>query len=397
MFRTPLAPLGLLAAISACGGPPPAPTTPTPSAEAAPPAAASRSRRARSDEGEAQEFPLGREVAVSGTGVRFQPPRGSQRSALGSTFIHPRRRIQIVIAAAEGDLSIHEQFLGGLQGEADEETSEELTLDGAESTLVVDRMTQGEAELERVWLVSRRGTRSVALMAVYAAEQSDTLRGLLRASLQTAHFDERTPLDPESAVGWRLPPVEGLSLVRTASTSLSYSPTGSPPPPNSTAPALFVMPLPFQVPPAQRDAVCPQVLAQLVSLPESVERESGRVDAGEVQGCDLTASLEDPALATYAALVFRGEGAFMIGGTVAAESSSPWIERFRAAARSVEPMTRTPAETEAAEREAAEAGADDDDDVEAEQAPSAFESRRPARAPRRARRPVDEEEEEAQE
>lgn len=334
-------------ALAACGGARPVARTSTEGG----PSATQRAERAD----EAEAFPLDRPRTVPGTGVRIRTPRGSQRSAMGSTFIHPRRRIQIVVAAADGDLSVHQQFRAGLRGDAETIDEQDVELDGAPATLVVDRLAQGETELERVWVLARRGTRSVAAMGVYAADRSESLRGLVRASVLSTRFDDRVAVDPEAAVGWRVAGVEGLRLVRTASTNVSYSIDGRPPPGGTTDPLLFMMPIPVALPDAERAQICSEVLAQLVHLPDGQDVERAPIDAGEVQGCEIAGMAGGtPALATYAALVFRGEAAFMVAGT--AGSREPWIARFRAAARTLEPVESAPDPAEEEPRDAPDDG-----------------------------------------
>ncbi|MDQ3032918.1 MAG: hypothetical protein M3Y87_10910 [Myxococcota bacterium] len=286
---------------------------------------------------ELADFPLGPRIAIPGTGISVEPPRGSERSGVGSTLVHPRRRIQIVIAAAEGDLSVHQQFRTGLRAEAEEIESEEIEINGEPATLIVDRMSQGDVELERVWAIQRNGTRSGAVMGVYAADRAEVLRDYLRASIRTMQLDPSVAIDPEVALGWRVQPGEGLQLVRAASTNVSYSPDGQPPP-GVGAPMLLLMPLPVEVPASERAALCPQILAQLVQV-SSADAAQGTIDAGEVTGCDTSATTTDePRLTTYAALVFRGDAAFMVVASANAAPRSPWLQRFRAAARTLEPV-----------------------------------------------------------
>jgi hypothetical protein len=288
---------------------------------------------------ELADFPLDARVAIPGTGVSVEPPRGSERSAVGSTLVHPRRRIQLVIAAAEGDLSVHQQFRTGLRGEAEEIESEEIQIGGEPATLVVDRMEQGEVQLERVWVILRNGTRSAAAMGVYAADRAETMRDYLRASVRTIQVDPAVALDPEAALGWRVEPTEGLQLVRAASTNVSYSANGAPPA-GVGEPMLLLMPLPIEVPASERAGICPQILAQLVQT-SSADAQQATIEAGDVTGCDTSATTTDaPRLTTYAALVFRGDAAFMIVASANHAPRSPWLARFRATARTLQPVAR---------------------------------------------------------
>lgn len=286
-----------------------------------------------------EDFPLGERVSIPGTGVSVEPPRGTQRSASGSTLVHPRRRIQIVVAAAEGDLSIHQQFRSGMRAEADEVESREIEVDGVPATLVIDRMEQGEVELERVWVVLREGTRSAAVMGLYAADRSEQLRDYVLASVLTTEVDPSVRIDPEAALGYRIVPGESLQLVRAASTNVTYSTDGQPPP-GVGAPMMMLMPLPIDVPAAQRAELCPQILSQLVQVAAGPDAEATSLTGEDLAGCDrAVTTTEEPRLATYAALVFRGDAAFMILGSTEAGGRDPWIARFRAAARTLQPVT----------------------------------------------------------
>jgi hypothetical protein len=293
----------------------------------------------RAEREELADFPLGERVTIPGTGVSIEPPRGSESSAVGSTLIHRRRRIQIVVAAAEGDLSVHQQFRQGLRGDAEEIESEEIEVNGRPATLIVDRMDQGQVQLERVWLLVRNETRSAAAMGVYSADRSETMREYLRASVRTMAVDPSVAIDPEAALGWRVEPGTGLTLVRAASTNVSYSSNGQPPP-GVGEPMLLLMPVPIDVPASERAELCPQILGQLVQS-SSTDTRQETIEAGEVMGCDTSATTtEDPRLDTYAALVFRGDAAFMVVASATTAPRSPWPARFRAAARTLAPVAR---------------------------------------------------------
>jgi hypothetical protein len=81
--------------------------------------------------------------------------------------------------------------------------------------------------------------------------------------------------------------------------------------------------------------VCGRVLEQLVQVPSAGEVTA--IEAESVVGCEVEgATEEEPRLATYAALIFKDDGAFMVGGTALREQREAWLPRFRAAARTVE-------------------------------------------------------------
>ena len=297
-----------------------------------------RHEGAAAAEADEADLPLDPPQVVAGTGVTVRPPRGSERASIRSTFLHPRRRLQIVVWAAEGDLAAHQQLREALSGEAEQLEAEDVEIDGTTASCIVDRQAQGDAELERVWVLARRGTRSVAAMGVYASQRTDALRALVRASVMSVHFDDHAPIDPEAALGWRLAPGAGLTLVRSSSTNLNYTPDGQAPEPGELAPVLFLQPLPIQVPESERGAMCTEILGQLVPIPPEVAVERGTIDAGPVTGCDMSASTRsEPRLSAYWALVFRDAGTFLVGGTVEEAQRATWIARFRSAARTVEP------------------------------------------------------------
>jgi hypothetical protein len=331
--------------LGACGGarPPPAQDATSAATGAERERREQRARRPSADE----EMPLGEPVAIPGTGVTLRPPRGTERSSYGSTLLHRRRRIQMLVWAAEGDLASHQQFRAGLTADAERVEDEEVQVDGTPATLTVDRMEQSGTGIERVWVLVRRGTRSIAAMGLYAADRADTLRDLVRASLLSIDFDETAPLDPEAALGWRVAGIEGLQLVRASSMNVSYSVDGQAPRNGDGDPALFLTPVPMELGESERAVLCDPILAQLVQIPADVEVQRAAIANGELQGCEVSAIAPappegtrgaPPQLAVYFALLFRGGGAFLVAGTVEQARREPWLTRFRAAARTLEPV-----------------------------------------------------------
>jgi len=154
--------------------------------------------------------------------------------------------------------------------------------------------------------------------------------------------------------------------VRTASTNVSYSVDGQPPQNDAMTPMLFLVPIPIEVPPDQRSSLCTRILDQLVQVPEDATPERHPIDAGEVQGCDVVAAAgQSGEQTTYAALVFRGPAAFMVGGTVGTPQREQWIARFRSAAATLTPVRELPAPTRRAAR--GEEDEEEDEDVEEEE------------------------------
>ena len=342
--------------LSACGGSS-APTTPTDSARAR----AERSAGDEDDEGERRdddeeedeedeggdEFPLDTAQALPGTGVSMRPPRGSEAMELGSGFLHQRRRIQIIVAVTEGDDELLTRFREGLAANAEEVDTEEVAIGGHTAQLTIDRQDQDGLEIERAWVFVRQGQRALAIMGAYQAERAERVRGLVRASVLSASWDPSALLDPESALGYRVAPIEGLSIDRSTSQALTYTMPGHIADPGSGEPALYVLPLPVDIPMAQRDELCQPILAQVGPVPEDRATSHGEIETDTLEGCELIGTQTPPegatdasggtprTLATYAALVYHADATLLVAGVVDASQSDPWIERFRAAARTV--------------------------------------------------------------
>ncbi len=295
------------------------------------------------------ELPLDPPAVVAGTGVTMRAPRGSQALPVGAGFLHARRRIQLVVAVAQGDESVRHGVEASLGADADELSHEDLTIGGRAARLVVDSQMAGDIELERQWILVHEGDRTMAIVGAYLADRSDRLRPLVRAALLSAVWDTTVALDPERAVGFRLAtPPEGLVVETQVVSTLTYAMPGTAPTPASGNPALLVVPVPMQIPAAQRAAACEQILLQAGPVSEDSVTSRSVIETDDVEGCEVfgTQELDAPVeggpteIATYAAILFVGDASFMVAGFVDARHQSVWGPRFSAAARTVVPVAR---------------------------------------------------------
>jgi len=304
-----------------------------------------------SDEGDesADDLPLDPPVLVPGTGVTVRAPAGSTPLPVGAGFMHARRRIQMVVAVAQGDEAVLHGVEASLGADADVLNEEDVTIGTRQAHLVVDSQMAGEIELERQWILMRDGDRAMAIVAAYLADRSERLRPLVRAALMSAQWDTTTALDPERAVGFRLTtPPEGLVVESQVVSTLTYAMPGTAPTPASGNPALLVVPIPMQIPEAQRAAHCEEILLQAGPVSDDSVTSRATIDQEGVDGCEVfgTQELGEPAaggpssIATYAALVFVGDASFMVAGFVDARQRDTWAPRFSAAARTVAPVPR---------------------------------------------------------
>lgn len=295
------------------------------------------------------ELPLDERTSVPGTGVSIRAPRGSEPSPVGAGFLHTRRRIQMIVAVARGSDESLEGFIGSLTAGAEEIESEDVTVGGHTAHLVIDTQDNGQVELERVWILVREGDRAMAVVGAYTSDRSDRVRALVRASVLSTEWDAAATIEPEVAVGFRLTPPTGLAAEPQVVNTLTYAQPGSSGvSPASGRPSMLLVPLPIQVPAEQRQDFCERILLQTGLVDEDSVVSRATIEGESVSGCEVTGTqtLEDPPeggpseIATFAALVFRGDAAFMVAGFVDARERATWSPRFSAAARTVEPVAR---------------------------------------------------------
>jgi hypothetical protein len=295
------------------------------------------------------ELPLDPPTVVPGTGVTVSPPRGSRPLPVGAGFVHARRRIQLVVAVAQGDEGVLHGVEASLGADADVIAEEDVQIGTRTAHLVVDSQMAGEIELERQWILVRDGDRAMAIVGAYLADRSERLRPLVRAALMSAEWDTTQALDPERAVGFRLAsPPEGLEAEHQVVSTLTYAMPGTAPTPASGNPALLVVPIPMQIPAVQRASACEQILLQAGPVEEDSVTSRATIATDDAEGCEVfgTQELEAPVaggpteIATYAAIVFVGDASFMVAGFVDAHQRETWAPRFSAAARTVAPVAR---------------------------------------------------------
>lgn len=315
-------------AIGCGGGRPSQPTTP---------AASTATEEPR------EALPLDPVQTVPGTGVSMRAPRGSEPTPFGAGFVHRARRIQMLVAAAQGNADVIATFEQGIQSDAEAIETEDVEIAGRAVTLHIDRQETGqELMLERVWVLVTEGDRAFVVAGAYDASRSERVRDLVRASVLTATWDPTAPLDPEAAVGFRLAPPEGLVLDRSTTGSVTYGVEGQMVPPVVGSPTLFLIAVPAQVPLAQRDEACEPILFQAGPVADDHVRTRGSIETDSVEGCEVTGWQENErpdgttvTLATYAAIVYLADETFLVAGVVAEADRETWLPRFAEAARTV--------------------------------------------------------------
>lgn len=289
------------------------------------------------------ELPLDPPVLVAGTGVTLRAPRGSEPVPFGAGFVHRNRRIQMLVAAAQGDAAVIAAFERGIANDAETESTEEVEISGRTVTLHIDRQEAGQdVEIERVWVLVTEGDRAFVVAGAYDSARSERVRALVRASVLTAQWDPTLPLDPEAAVGFALRAPEGLVLDRSTTSSVTYGVEGRMTPPVMGSPTVFLIPIPAMVPLAQRDEACEPILFQAGPVPDEQVRTRGRIESDDLEGCEVTGWQENERpdgttarLATYASLLYVGDETFLVAGVVDEAEQESWLPRFAAAARTV--------------------------------------------------------------
>lgn len=290
-----------------------------------------------------EALPLDPMRHVPGTGVSMRAPRGSEPTPFGAGFVHRARRIQMLVAAAQGDAEVIATFERGIAADAESLETEEVEVAGRAVTLHVDHQETGQdLLLERVWVLVTEGDRAFVVAGAYDASRSERVRDLVRASVLTATWDPAAPLDPEAAVGFRLTAPTGLVLDRSTTGSVTYGVEGQMVPPVVGSPTLFLIAVPAQVPLAQRDDACEPILFQAGPITDDHVRTRGRIETDTVEGCEITGWQENERpdgtttpLATYAAVVYLADETFLVAGVVAETDRDTWLPRFAEAARTV--------------------------------------------------------------
>jgi hypothetical protein len=295
---------------------------------------------------EREALPLDPPHVVAGTGVTLRAPRGSEPTPFGAGFVHRARRIQMLVAAAQGGESVLEAFRRGIDNESEVIATEEVEVSGRSVTLHIDQQETGRDMLiERVWILVTEGDRAFVVAGAYDAARAGRVRDLVRASVLSAEWDPSAPLDPEAAVGFRIQtPPTGLVLDRTTTSSVTYGVEGHMSPPELGSPTLFLIALPAAVPLAQRDEACEPILFQAGPISDDHVRTRGRIETDAVEGCEVTGWQQNDGpdgepvpLATYAAIVYLADETFLVAGVTAEAELDAWLPRFAEAARTVAP------------------------------------------------------------
>jgi hypothetical protein len=363
---------GVLAALAACGGASPTPgstTTPASRGDAtsaapsdAPRASPRRSRQSAVRTASASEFEpamssrqtdpselaLGDRTEVPGTGVSMRPPRGSELSPVGAGFVQREMGVRILVAVVNGTEDSMGALVASLGADATLIQTDSVSISGHTTPLVTDRRTESDTEIERVWTVMRDHDRAMAVVGAYPANRSDRLRSIVRASVLSTEWDATRPVEPERAVGVVLTPPEGLAAEPEVVNGLTYLAPGSELSPASGRPVMLVVPLPIDVPRAERSQYCEQILTQVGPVSPEVISSRAAISTDTMQGCEVFGVEDVPSpvaggptqLATYAAIVFLEQGSFMIAGCVDAAQRDAWAPRFTAATRSIRRVPR---------------------------------------------------------
>jgi hypothetical protein len=286
-------------------------------------------------------------ASLPGTGVSMRAPGGSERTAISAGFIDPRGRFQIFVAVASGDDALLDDFARGLGTEAlaHELGAEAVTIDGRATRLVLDTEEQG---YEREWIFLRDGDHALAVVGAYDSTPDQHLRELVRESLLSIRWDARATIEPERAAGFGLTPPAQLTAEPRVVAGLTYLEPGLPMSPGSGRPAIFLFPIPVDVPPSERAEYCEPLLLMAGPIGEQAVVSHAAFSTEALSGCEVFGHEEilEPiqggptALATYAAIVFLEDGAFMVAGFVDANERETWAPLFTVAARTVTRVAR---------------------------------------------------------
>ncbi len=170
-----------------------------------------RPRRSAREE-EATGSALGSRMTIPGSGVSFEPPEGASLLPLGPGVDVPARDMTFVVAIADGDAAARRAFREGIFPGGSEGRRRQVVLDGAlPATLGRDVLPGPAGAMARVWLLTERGTRALALLCTYRDADDESLERLATASLMSVHWDASTPLSPSEAIGLGFGPAEGMA------------------------------------------------------------------------------------------------------------------------------------------------------------------------------------------
>ncbi|MBW2465514.1 MAG: hypothetical protein JRH11_27960, partial [Deltaproteobacteria bacterium] len=247
----PLLPLLLLLpVVVACGG-------------------ASGDGRASSAGVEERPTPLGPRVAVPGTGVSVEAPVGATLLPIGPGVGVDDLGLTIMVALAIGPEPVHEAFRQSLFTEGTGARRREVTIQGQPATLGRDALPGPGGAVARAWLITRRGDRTLAVLATYRDGGDGATEELVLRSLETLSWDETRRLSPDRAIGLGLGEVEGLEMDRGTLGTLALTPGGGPFPPLEGEPMMFVLPLAEAGESAEGLAACAALLTRTGAVTEA--------------------------------------------------------------------------------------------------------------------------------
>jgi hypothetical protein len=292
--------------------------------------------------------PLNARVDVPGTGASMRAPNGAVLMPVGAGFVDRDGRFQILVAVANGPAERLDQLAGSIGAGAQELESEDVTVGGRPARLVVDRQEAGGVAIERVWMLVRDGNHALATLGAYPANADDRVRTVVRDSIRSTEWDSNVAVDAERAAGFRLSAPEGLVADPQVVNGLIYVQPGSSLAPSSGRPAMVLLPLPITIPAAERASHCDALLRMAGPVADEVVVQRAIITTDTMQGCEVFGREQIPEprpggpteLATYAALVFVGEGAYLVAGFVDAAQRDAWTPRFSAATRTVRRVDR---------------------------------------------------------
>ncbi len=319
----------------------------TPYAASTPASATSARSNTSASTGDDEEFPLAERAPIAGASASLRAPLGSEAMPQGGGFVHTRRRIQLIVIASEGPEWVHQQTLASVSAGSEEISRETIELMGKPAELVIDTQDTGGLALERVRVFVHDGTRSVLAIGGYAAERSERLRGLVRASVQTLEWDASEPLDPESTLHARLVPSAPLALSRRSTSVLRYETTAQSAIDPTAHPAPTLSVFPVQVSASEQEGLshCAEMLRGGIDVSEENVISSGTVTSSNgARGCELRATQTIPhpsgpafAAHTYAAVLWSSGRSFLVMGMAPDTSgeSEVWMNRFAENARTL--------------------------------------------------------------
>jgi hypothetical protein len=270
-------------------------------------------------------------------------PQGAEATEIGAGFVNERDRYLIRVAVANGSSETLDQLVRSMRSDAEEISTEMITVQNRPARIVVDRQRHANLDLERVWVFVREGDQALVAVGAYAVGSPDETRETVRNTILSTEWTPSVAVDPEVAAGFRLTAPEGLAPDPQIANTLTYLTPGTELSPATGRPAMLVVPLPFDVPVAERVEFCTRILPEAGPVGEDTVLARGEIATPTLQGCEVFGreSIPEPIaggpseLATYAAIVFTDDTSFMVVGSVDAAQRDAWAPKFSEATRTV--------------------------------------------------------------